>query len=283
MARPDILNGARIREIRKRQKRIFYAKVYLGSFLLVALLVGLVFLSRNQKIQIEKVNIYGNSAITTEEIMQLVDSELTGKYLFVIPKHNIFLYPKSRIERSISRNFLRISDVEIKIDNLKEITITVVEREGKYLWCSPPTDEGGEKCYFADETGYMFDEAPYFSGNTYFKFTGGFAEAEEKLGQFILLKDEFLRLIKFYEGTSEAISPIKLTALEIGNNGDYKFSMEGTEGKIIFKKENDFEKILENLNSAVSGDPLKTDLAEKLKSLLYVDLRFDNKVYFKFQ
>ena len=179
--------------------------------------------------------------------------------------------------------FDRISDIKIKIDNLKEITVTVMEREGKYLWCGSPEDEGGEKCYFADKTGYIFDEAPNFSGNTYFKFYGVFLEPEEKIGEYILPPDEFVRLIKFYEHAGTVLSPIKLTALEIGDNGDYKFSIEGTGGNIIFKRDNDFEKILENLNSAADAEPLKTDLKLKLKALLYIDLRFDNKVYFKFQ
>jgi len=109
-----------------------------------------------------------------------------------------------------------------------------------------------------------------------------FLEPDEKLGQQILPVEEFQRLIKLYEQVSTVLSPIKLTALSIEDNGDYKFSLEGTEGKLIFKKENDFETILGNLDSAASGEPLKTDLAQKLESLLYIDLRFDNKVYFKF-
>ena len=92
-----------------------------------------------------------------------------------------------------------------------------------------------------------------------------------------------MRLIEFFEQAGTVFSPIKLTSLEIGDNGDYKFSLEGTDGKIIFKKENDSAKLVENLSLAVGAEPLRTDLAQKLKSLLYIDLRFDNKVYFKFQ
>jgi len=283
MARRDILDGAKIREIKKKMKRIFYAKIYLGLFVFVALIIGLIFLSRNQKIVIEQINISGNNAIATEDLRQLIDVELSGYYLFVVPKRDIFAYPKKKIEWAILNNFRRISDVSIKVENLKEISIIVTEREGKYLWCSSPEDEGGEKCYFADRTGYIFDEAPNFSGNTYFRFYGVFLEPEEKISEYILPSDEFMRLIEFFEQAGTVFSPIKLTSLEIGDNGDYKFSLEGTDGKIIFKKENDSAKLVENLSLAVGAEPLRTDLAQKLKSLLYIDLRFDNKVYFKFQ
>ena len=282
MARRDILNGAKIREIKKRKKKILYVKIYLVIFVLAAMFTGLIFLSRSEKILIDNINISGNGAVATDDIMKLTSQELLGNYFFVFPKRNIFIYPKIRIERSILENFKRISDVKIKINNLKEITVFVTEREGKYLWCDSSASDQ-ERCYFADRSGYIFDQAPNFSGNSYFKFFGGIKAGKEPIGSYILSVEEFERFLSFYDGVIIVTSPIKLIALEINENGDYKFSMEKTDGKIIFKRNNDFEKILENLDSAIDSEPLKIDLAKKLESLIYIDLRFDNKVYFKFQ
>jgi cell division septal protein FtsQ len=277
MARRDILNGSRVREIKDRKKKIFYAKLYLGIFVLVCLMVGFVYLSRYQKILIQKVNISGNNAIMTDQIKELVDQKLTGHYLLVFPRNDIFIFSEKGIEKLILDTYRRISNVKIKINNLREITVNVTERDGKYLWCDQQ-----EKCFFMDSTGYIFDDAPTFSGNAYLKFYGVFQEPDEKIGQYILPSVEFARLIKFYNSLSDSLLPIRVSALSIEENGEYKLFLEGTEGKIVFKKENDFDKLVENFNSAVKSEPLVSDLAKKLGSLQYIDLRFDNKVYFKF-
>lgn len=281
--RRDILNGARVLAIKDRKKKIFKIKLYLALFLFLALIVGLVFLSRSSKINIDQVNISGNKVITTEEILSVVESKLAGYYLFVFPRHNIFLYPKAKIKRELLETFKRIAEVDINRENFREITITAPERIGKYLWCSAVSVDTGEKCYFVDKDGYTFDEAPNFSGSAYFKLYGDLEAERDPTGQSFLGPEEFGRLMDFYEDLNTVTKPIKLSSLIVNLEGDYEFGMDSTDGKIIFKKENDFDKLLENFASAIKSDPLKTDFQEKLKSLLYIDLRFDNKVYFKFQ
>jgi hypothetical protein len=276
--RREILNSARAREVKDRRKRALKIRLYLCLFLSAALLTGIVLLSRISKISISTVNIAGNNAITSGEILAVADQELSGHYLFVIPKRDIFIYPKAKIKAAILRNFKRISKVDIRINNLKEITITVSEREGKYLWC-----ESAEKCWFADGTGYIFDDAPNFSGAAYPEISGGLdlSANPDPIGQTVLDNAEFERLVKFYSDAGTILSPVKFGAITIEPD-DYKFSIIGSGGYLIFKKENDFDKILENLDSAANSEPLKTDLAKNLPNLLYLDLRFDDKVYFKF-
>jgi hypothetical protein len=53
--------------------------------------------------------------------------------------------------------------------------------------------------------------------------------------------------------------------------------------EIIFKIDSDFQKIAENLQAAITTEPLQTDFKNKYSSLLYIDLRFGNKVYYKFR
>ena len=53
--------------------------------------------------------------------------------------------------------------------------------------------------------------------------------------------------------------------------------------KIVLNRKNDLTRVIENLQTAVQSEPLKTEIADNYKSLLYIDLRFDNKVYYKFK
>ncbi|HEV7701863.1 MAG TPA: hypothetical protein VGO63_00230, partial [Candidatus Paceibacterota bacterium] len=60
-----------------------------------------------------------------------------------------------------------------------------------------------------------------------------------------------------------------------------KSSLLGPE--IIFKKDSDFAKIAENLKAAISTEPLKSKFKKEYSNLEYLDLRFSNKVYYKFK
>jgi len=52
--------------------------------------------------------------------------------------------------------------------------------------------------------------------------------------------------------------------------------------KIILKSTSDFNKVVENLQSVLTTEPFQSDFKNKYSSLLYIDLRFGNKVYYKF-
>ena len=47
---------------------------------------------------------------------------------------------------------------------------------------------------------------------------------------------------------------------------------------IIFKLNADYQNIAENLEAALTTDPLQTEFKNKYSSLQYIDLRFGNKV-----
>ena len=81
---------------------------------------------------------------------------------------------------------------------------------------------------------------------------------------------------------------LKPVALYKQDNGDIRVFL--SKGKtlsmgpeIIFKSDTDLETVAENLQAALNTEPLQSDFKNKYSSLLYIDLRFGNKVYFKFQ
>jgi hypothetical protein len=53
--------------------------------------------------------------------------------------------------------------------------------------------------------------------------------------------------------------------------------------KILFKNDADLENILENLSLAMKKSEFASEINSKYNKLLYIDLRFKNKVLYKFQ
>jgi hypothetical protein len=99
-------------------------------------------------------------------------------------------------------------------------------------------------------------------------------------------KPNFLKLTSF-EKIVEEIG-VKPVIFYIKDNGDIGMFLSSTVPsqmgpEVIFKANSDFNQIAENLQTVLTTDPFQTEFQNKYSSLLYIDLRFGNKVYYKFK
>ena len=282
MRKRYILNSPGLLELKKRRRRIFLYKIFISLFLIAVILGSIVFISRDSNLNINKIEINGNKAIETKLIKEIVDKELAGNYFWFFPKTNFLFYPQNIIKTNLENSFKRIKDISVGVKNIKTLEISLTEREALYTWCGNVKEDlisSDKKCYFVDESGYIFDEAPYFSGEVYFKFYGP-VDNENYFS-----KENFKQLVDFKDvlGTM-GFKPISLYIL---NNGDVKIFLSvknkiSKEPYLIFKIDSDFKNVAENLESAISTEPLLSNLKNKYTLLQYIDLRFGNKVYYKF-
>ena len=96
----------------------------------------------------------------------------------------------------------------------------------------------------------------------------------------------YKRLILFKEQIEKI--GIKSAVFYIGDNGDIRMFLSSSSKQkmgpeIIFKTDANFNQVLENLQSVLTTEPLQSDFKNKYSSLLYIDLRFGNKIYYKFR
>ncbi|MBU0999140.1 hypothetical protein KKG24_02415 [Patescibacteria group bacterium] len=280
----DVLNSPRLLELKRHRRRIILIKFFIFILGLIVFCILLLYLSNLDVLNISKVEILNKNTTDMEAIKKMAEEQIAGKYLGLFPKTNIFFYPKNAIKSKLQEKFKKLKNINLSIKNNKILEISSEERIAKYTWCGvvrPASYTNDQKCYFMDEDGYIFDEAPYFSGEVYFKFYGIQSESyffKQNFKQLIIFKDILLKL------------GLKPVSLDITDIGDVEiFLMKGTssalapEPKIIFKIDADFQNIIENLETALNTEPLKSKFKNKYSSFLYIDLRFENKVYDKFQ
>jgi hypothetical protein len=74
---------------------------------------------------------------------------------------------------------------------------------------------------------------------------------------------------------------LAINSFELLNKEDANFFFSSL-APIKFKLNSDFENLAENLDAALDTDPFKTEFKNKYALLQYIDLRFGNKVYYKF-
>ena len=75
---------------------------------------------------------------------------------------------------------------------------------------------------------------------------------------------------------------LKLSSFEAKKGDDVEIPLSSG-GVIMFKSDADLDKLAENLQAALETEPFKTEFKTKYSSLFYIDLRVDNKVYYKFK
>ena len=286
--RKNVSNSPRLLELKKHRLRILLSKVFLFLFVFGVILGCLAYLSRLKQLNIDEMEVRGNRIVSTEEIESVPREQTAGYYLWFFPKTNIFVYPKNTIAEELKKKFKRLKDVNFSIKDNKILEISVTERETKYLWC-----EGGlqkdvtstskndvslsqeKQCYFVDDDGFVFDEAPYFSGAVYFKFYG------KNFSSF-----NFTKLLAYKQAFESA--GLKPVSLYIEDNGDVRVFLSAKKSsdlgpEIIFKADAELQKVIDHLDTALKTEPLLSDFKNKYSSLLYIDLRFGNKVYYKFR
>ncbi len=281
MAKRTIVHSPRLKELKKRRQKDFMTRILLASVGFFACFFLLAYISNFSSLNISQVQISGNKVIDTASIQKIVEGQIAGKYLWLFPRKNILIYPESRITQDLGTQFKRLDQINLSIKN-KILYVNLSERMPAYTWCGvdAPVGSASDQCYFVDKSGFIFDEAPKFSGGVYFKLYG-----VGEVGSYFD-KDHFDKLISFKKSL-ETVG-VKPEMLYVPGDGNDKIllsniNLSGAHPEIIFKADADLNKVAENLGTALAAEPLKTSFRNKFTTLQYIDLRFGNKVYYKVQ
>lgn len=289
MQERDVVRAGNNR-LRRRKRKIFFRKSSLLLALFIIVFGGLVFLSWRPFLQVKEVGVAGINVLPENELMQEVEDTLDGRYLLVFPKRNIFLAPQRAIEKNLKSVYPRIETIDVSLDTKRKLNIVLTEREGQYLWCDGESVSGTEAesdCYYMDDRGKIFDKAPYFSaGNIYFSFYGTISDdiEDEILGERYLSVEEFAKLTLFID----SLDKMQIKSFACKEDGNDFLLYLGTKQSpnmpyMSWRRDVDMAHLKSNVDSAFATEPFKTRYKEDFANLEYVDLRFENKVYYKFK
>src|SRR3989344_943958 len=261
-------------EKKRRHRRAI--STYIASSLL-ALIVVLVLVSRIDKLQIKTVEAQGNTITKDEEIISLTIEELGGRYLWLIPKSNSLIYPKGKIKRKLTEALPRLKDINIeRRSGVDGLLVSVSERDEYALYCIEVAEDfSALDCYYLDIDGLIYSKAPLFSGQVYFIYKID-PPITEPIGMNVLPPEEFYKLRRFIEETKKfGMDP---NSLSIPADESTLSTKSG--GKIIWNREDLKTAVFGNLESFLLDPNIKEDKTF-LDRMLYIDLRYQNKVFYK--
>lgn len=230
-----------------------------------------------EKMRITEINITGNRTISAEEVLNVVEGVLSKRYLFIIPTDNLFLIRRFEIRETILNIFKKVNSIKIIFHGLNNIEIVLSERIAENLWCDgKPNNSRG--CFFMDKDGFVFAEAPNFSGNLFPKYFGNIV-SENPIGESYFNLERFVEISIFFRNLEEMkIIPESFNAIDL-----HEYEVVLDNGGIINVNDRDsFDESLVRLKALIDDGLIKTDTAF-LSKIKHIDLRYGNKVHYDFR
>lgn len=267
----------------KKSRSGLFGRYFLLILLGFILFFGFGLLSRIKSMQVS-LGKYEHIIVTNTDAIDIsLQQYLHDRFLY--PRSNRLWFSNKKAERYIMSQFPRISSVHIS-SSKGILNIKGKEREGYYLWC------GNEvvpirldtPCYFADSTGFIFDEAPYFSGTSYLRLYGDISEGYV-IGTQVFSPEVF----ELYRDIQKAIKPFDLTiqALHMLSNSQFEFILASNNEisrapRIKYYLLNDTDIIVNNIERALAQEKVLFEITHKYDRLEYLDTRFKNQFIYKF-
>lgn len=238
---------------------------------------------------IDTIRVDGAVIVSRDDIRTFVQQEVQGNYFFSYARDNSYLFPKKEIERVLLEKFPRLKTALAWRVDAHTIAISVSERKPYALWCQDERllDQAeSPTCWFLDDQGFVFDVAPTMSEGVYLEVYGTLdgKVGDSPIGAVVPRArfehtDSFARILRDEVGVPQRI------ILKDGDEFDILMQSSKTylalAGAVLrLKDDMKADETVRSLRAAMGeefpgGVPLK-------KKLLYVDLRFGNKIFFGF-
>ena len=244
-----------------RKKKIKRRKSMLFLICLIFLIVLVYIFLFSSLFKIQAIEILGNKEVEAEEIKNSFDYG------------NIFLVTENKIKNDLIKKIPKIGDLEISKNLIKRsIKLTIEERGRLGIACQ--VKEETEDCFYIDKQGIIFEDAPQTSGSLILLIKD-YSQREFYLGKKIFEQ----RIVDFIsQARQDLSSEIGLTALDFNvlSFPPKDLKVMTNEGwYIIFDLEGDIKNQLRSIKVALE------EKIENRENLEYVDLRIENRIYYK--
>lgn len=257
---------------RRRRQRILVA-IFSGISILI-LFGASVWLAHASFLRITDIQITGNTTLASTTLQKEVQEKISGSYLYLFPKNNIFLYGKKAIATTLVADHPSIKDIQVTAENFHTLRIVLVERVPVALWCGESI-EVPQPCMFLDAAGVVYAPAPEFSVPIYIQYYGMLSTTTTPStyltgAQFGGLEALVGELVK-----TEASDSLRTVYIDSEKDVHISYASGFT---LLFDLESSGGNILERFSLAMTAAPFTT---HALSEFEYLDLRFGTKLYYK--
>ncbi len=291
----------RPRRRRKKKKVRIRLRLLIVPTGCILLVVGLLVVVHAERFRIDALDVSGTEAIHPDEVRAVVREVLAEPHALVVPGDFIPFVNNEEIIRRLQERFPRIRSIEVARPSGRTLVITVEERTLFAILCAggmadetvgtasstpliaalpPPLATNDEtpsrSCVYIDREGFAYSVAPQLVGSLITKITTDGMEIP--IGKLTLEKRTIDRMALLADRLPAVIGE-PVTDFSFFMSVPSEVRARAADGfRMIFKRDDDAERAL-----AVLARILRDEIKDRRKAVDYIDLRFGNKVFYKFK
>ena len=180
------------------------------------------------------------------------------------------------MERELLAAMPRLASVSIAKKLPNGLGISFTKRTFFALFCTMAAPPENPSCGYMDRTGFLYDEAPDALGSLLLKIESNAPEI--KIGAQALDPDTAAKLEQWGDALSADLG-LRVVGYTLSSAEPDELRAETADGfSLIIKKNDDPVAVVKVLRTL-----LNEEIKARRQKLDYIDLRFGNKVFFKFK
>lgn len=275
----------------KRRRKITKTTILLVLFFLILGLV--IYLLNRPGLLINKIAVSGTKSVNSAEIIAFTNQQLASRYFWLVPKSNIYLWPKADVLANLKARFPRLDTVNFAVSG-RAMSIAVTEKNSELLWCL--LGENSKDCYFIDATGIAFARAPTFTDHVFFEIdtvvsASSTLPAGSVINTNVVSTNELSQILGQKEIIHQVLAEQKvfdrsiITAVSFGPGKAYTFEIVSPELSLdtwrLFTPTKISDQLGVALGALFESDAFVENVIHPKSQLNYVDSRLLNKLFFK--
>lgn len=257
---------------RRRRRRLITGS--LGVLAVLLMFGGAVWFFQASFLRISHIHVYGTQTVASSTVEAFAADRLKGDYLYLFPKNNIFLYPKKEIIEELLATMPVLASVNISVDNFQAISLALVERQPKAMWCGAASADPAP-CFLLDENGLAYGAALNFSGNAYTHYFGSLLGSTTP--KQYLTPPDFHSLSALVDTIAANQKSETLAGVWVDDAKDVHLQF-ASGFTLLFTLEADGGDVYQRFGLALGSEPFTSHALDEFE---YLDLRFGDKLYYK--
>lgn len=252
-------------------KAVFIA----AGFLFIAILIaGLWYIVNLPYFRVDQIEITGTRLLIPFEIESAARKNISGVWWRVIPRDNFFFVSSRRMADGLRQKFLQVSEISVDKKFPDKLIVTVRERTLWGVYCERPAPSPRSPCFYLDAHGAAYEALAEFEG---WLLPVIYSPEPASLGKEAALP----AMLKFYSEAETALRAVSghILFLNISTTTPDDVRLGLAENwELWVTASRPIAEWLEVLKTV-----LEKDIGERRPELEYMDLRFGNKVFYKFK
>lgn len=254
-----------------REREVAIAQVLAGCAFVI--FVVAIFLALNRpEFRLRRLFVGGTTEVSQEEVRARIVDNLSGYYWHIVPRDSVFIAPVEKMKASLASEFPRLRDINIARTWGGTYSVRLREYEPAYISCIE------SKCYFVAADGFRYSRAPEFIESNFVELIGGTTTPRA----FILPESQFAQFSSIIEDVPLPLPGDYIKSITFTLDGDY-VAQAFLGYELRFDDELSRAQVRDRLMAVYESADFTHKLNENPDRLLYIDLRFGNKVFYKFR